>query len=139
MKSSAINSYRQAASSEAFCATPHRLVQMLMGGALNGIANAKGSMERKEHEARHNEITWTISVIEALRGALDMKQGGEIAVNLDNLYDYMVRRLYHADINKSAEALDEVADLLREIKVAWDAMPDTLKQAQNIQEAVKAL
>jgi flagellar protein FliS len=112
---------------------------MLMSGALNGISNAKGSIERKEHEARHNEITWTISVIEALRGALDMKQGGEIAVNLDNLYDYMVRRLNEADIHRNTEILDEVADLLREIKMAWDAMPDKLKQAQNIQEAVKTL
>ncbi len=139
MKSSAINSYRQAASSEAYCATPHRLVQMLMSGALDGIANAKGSIERKEHEARHNEINWTISVVEALRGALDMKQGGEIAVNLDNLYDYLVRRLYDGDINQDVGALDEVASLLREVKLAWDAMPDTLKQAQNIQEAVKTL
>ena len=139
MKSSAINSYRQAASSEAYCATPHRLVQMLMSGALDGIANAKGSIERNEHEARHNAITWTISVIEALRGALDMKQGGDIAVNLDNLYDYMVRRLYDGDIHQDIQALGEVASLLREIKLAWDAMPETLKQAQNVQEAVRTL
>ncbi len=139
MKSSAINTYRQTASSEAYCATPHRLVQMLMSGALNGIAKAKGAIERGEHEARHNEITWTISVIEALRGALDMKQGGEIAVNLDMLYDYMTRRLYDGDIHKDVEALDEVAGLLREIKLAWDAMPDTLKNATDIQEAVKSL
>jgi flagellar protein FliS len=139
MKSSAINSYRKTASSEAYCATPHRLVQMLMNGAMNGMANAKGSIERQEHEARHNEINWTISVIEALRGALDMKQGGEIAVNLDNLYDYMVRRLYDADVHQDAAAIDEVASLLREIKMAWDAMPDTLKYATDIQEAVKSL
>ncbi len=139
MKSSAINTYRKTASSEAYCATPHRLVQMLMSGAMNGIANARGCIERGEHEARHKEITWTISVIEALRGALDMKQGGEIAVNLDMLYDYMVRRLFDADIHKNIEALDEVAGLLREIKLAWDAMPDALKNATDIQEAVKSL
>ncbi|MCG7908124.1 MAG: flagellar export chaperone FliS, partial [Candidatus Thiodiazotropha taylori] len=93
VKNSAINSYRQAASSEAMYATPFRLVQMLMTGALDGMANARGSIIRKEHEARNNEIKWVISVIDALRGALDFEQGGEIANNLDMLYDYMIRRL----------------------------------------------
>ena len=139
MKSSAINSYRTTASSEAYCAPPHRLVQMLMSGALTGIANAKGSIERKHHEERHKEVSWTISVIEALRGALDMEQGGEIANNLDMLYDYMIRRLYEADVHQDVPALDEVAGLMKEIKTAWDAMPDVLKNAQNIQDTVKTL
>ncbi|MEJ2456448.1 MAG: flagellar protein FliS, partial [Candidatus Thiodiazotropha sp.] len=60
-------------------------------------------------------------------------------VNLDMLYDYMTRRLYDGDIHQNVEALDEVAGLLREIKLAWDAMPDTLKNATDIQEAVKSL
>ena len=139
LKNPAINSYRQAASSEAMYATPFRLVQMLMGGALDGMANARGSILRKEHEARHNEITWIISVIDALRGALDFEQGGEIANNLDMLYDYMVRRLYAADVEQSVEAIDEVASLLKEIKTAWDAMPDVIQNASNIKDCVKNL
>ncbi len=118
-------------------ATPFRLVQMLMSGALDGIANARGAMQRKEHEARHNEINWIISVIDALRGALDFKQGGEIANNLDMLYDYMIRRLYEANIHKDVEALDEVASLLKEIKTAWDAMPEAIQKAGNIKDVVK--
>ncbi|MEJ2455755.1 MAG: flagellar export chaperone FliS [Candidatus Thiodiazotropha sp.] len=139
MKSSAINTYRQTASSEAYCATPHRLVQMLMNGAMNGIAKAKGAIERGEHQARHNEITWTISVIEALRGALDFENGGKIAKNLDMLYDSMTHHLYIADIEQDVAPIDEVVSLLKEIKTAWDAMPDVLKHAQNIQDAVKTL
>jgi flagellar secretion chaperone FliS len=139
VKNSAINSYRQAASSEAMYATPFRLVQMLMSGALDGIANARGSIDRKEHEARNNEINWIISVIDALRGALDFEQGGEIATNLDMLYDYMIRRLFTANVEQDVEALDEVASLLKEIKTAWDAMPEVIQKAQSIKESVKNL
>jgi flagellar secretion chaperone FliS len=139
VKNPAINSYRQAASSEAMYATPFRLVQMLMSGALDGIANARGSIVRKEHEARNNEINWIISVIDALRGALDFEQGGEIATNLDMLYDYMIRRLFTANVEQDVEALDEVASLLKEIKSAWDAMPEVIQKAQNIKESVKNL
>ncbi|MEW8205942.1 MAG: flagellar export chaperone FliS, partial [Candidatus Thiodiazotropha taylori] len=97
-------------------ATPFRLVQMLMTGALDGMANARGSIIRKEHEARNNEIKWVISVIDALRGALDFEQGGEIANNLDMLYDYMIRRLFTANVEQDVDALDEVISLLKEIK-----------------------
>jgi flagellar protein FliS len=139
VKNSAINSYRQAASSEAMYATPFRLVQMLMSGALDGMANARGSIVRKEHEARNNEIKWVISVIDALRGALDFEQGGEIANNLDMLYDYMIRRLFAANVEQDLEALDEVISLLKEIKTAWDAMPEVIQNASNIKDAVKDL
>jgi flagellar protein FliS len=139
VKNPAINSYRQAASSEAMYATPFRLVQMLMSGALDGLSNAKGSILRKEHEARNNEIKWIISVIDALRGALDFEQGGEIANNLDMLYDYMIRRLHTANVEKNIEALDEVASLLKEVKSAWDAMPEAIQNASNIKDSLKQL
>ncbi|MCG8486733.1 MAG: flagellar export chaperone FliS [Chromatiales bacterium] len=139
VKNSAINSYRQAASSEAMYATPFRLVQMLMTGALDGMANARGSIIRKEHEARNNEIKWVISVIDALRGALDFEQGGEIANNLDMLYDYMIRRLFTANVEQDVDALDEVISLLKEIKTAWDAMPEVIQNASNIKDVVKDL
>jgi flagellar protein FliS len=136
-KGSAVSSYRQVGSAEASYATPHRLVQMLMGGALDRIMKAKGNVLRNEPEARHKDIQWTITVIDALRGSLDFEHGGEIAANLDLLYDYMNRRLNDADINNDAEPLDEVESLLKEIKEAWDAMPDTLRNAADITEAAK--
>lgn len=139
VKNSAINSYRQAASSEAMYATPFRLVQMLMNGALDGMSNARGSIIRKEHEARNNEINWVISVIDALRGALDFEQGGEIATNLDMLYDYMIRRLFTANVEQDVEALDEVTSLLKEVKTAWDAMPEVIQNSPSIKDTVKQL
>lgn len=106
-------------------ANPHRLVQMLMDGALGKIAMAKGLMVRNQVGKKGEVIGQAISIIGGLRSSLDMKSGGEIAANLDNLYEYMERQLIQANIKNDTELLDEVVDLLREIKSAWDSIPDT--------------
>ncbi|MCU7921795.1 MAG: flagellar export chaperone FliS [Candidatus Thiodiazotropha sp. (ex Dulcina madagascariensis)] len=117
-----------AVGSEVAFASPHRLVQMLMEGALEKVATAKGYMSRKEYEAKGSHINWAISIVDGLRGSLNMEEGGEIANNLDSLYAYIVRRLAEANISNDIAALDEVSSLLLEIKSAWDAIPDEVKQ-----------
>ncbi|MCG7984204.1 MAG: flagellar protein FliS, partial [Candidatus Thiodiazotropha lotti] len=71
--------------------------------------------------------------------ALDFEQGGEIANNLDMLYDYMIRRLFTANVEQDVDALDEVISLLKEIKAAWDAMPEVIQNASNIKDVVRDL
>jgi len=107
-------------------ASPHRLIQMLMDGAIDKVAMAKGFMERKEISLKGSHISWAISIIEGLRASLDKKSGGEIADNLDDLYDYMVRRLIRSNSENDPDLLDEVSSLLHSIKVAWDDIPKTI-------------
>lgn len=104
-------------------ATPHRLIQMLLEGAIEKINLAKGYMQRKEIALKGSHISWAISIIEGLRMSLDQEAGGDIATNLDALYDYMGRRLVEANLRNDTAMLDEVAGLLKEIKMAWDAIP----------------
>lgn len=124
-----------AAESEAAYANPHRLVQMLMEGALDKVATAKGCIERNDLEGKSRQITWAMSIIGGLRSSLDMDAGGAIAVNLDDLYDYMTRRLVDASIQNDSAALAEVIDLMLEIKGAWDAMPDEVRNADGARYA----
>ena len=107
-------------------ASPHRLIQMLMGGAIDRIAIAKGAMERKDTANKGANISWAISIIDGLRASLDKNAGGEIAQNLDDLYDYMIRRLMRANMEDNPDLLDEVLSLLRSIKSAWDSLPKQL-------------
>ena len=116
-----------AAESEVAYASPHRLVQMLMEGALEKVATAKGCIERKDLEGKSQQITWAMSIVNGLRTSLDLEAGGAIAVNLDDLYEYMNRRLIDASLQNDAAALTEVIDLLLEVKGAWDAMPDEVR------------
>ena len=104
-------------------ASPHRLVQMLLDGVLGKIAAVKGLMLRNDISKKGEVIGQAISIIGGLRSSLDMEAGGEIAVNLDNLYEYMERQLIKANLENDTLILDEVVVLLREIKVAWDSIP----------------
>lgn len=120
-----------AVGSEASFASPHRLIQMLMEGALDKIAFARGQIERKDFEGKGKNITWAISIVQGLSASLDTESGGEIAANLEGLYDYMVRCLLEANKDNDIAKLDEVTSLLKEIKSAWDAMPSEVKQGST--------
>ncbi len=114
-------------------ASPHRLIQMLMLGALEKIHTAKGHMARGEVSAKGGNISWAISIIDGLRASLDLNAGGEIAQNLDDLYDYMTRRLARANVEDDADILDEVASLLHSIKASWDEVPARIEQEKQLQ------
>lgn len=104
-------------------ADPHRLIVMLMDGALERIATARGCMQRGETTEKARLLNRAVSIVAELRGSLDLSAGGQIAANLSELYDYMTRRLMAALANNQAEPLDEVSRLLGDIRSAWVAIP----------------
>ena len=107
-------------------ASQHRLIQILMDGALEKIRIARGLIERRDIPGKIRNIDWALSIIDGLRQSLDLENGGEIAQNLESLYDYMQRRLIVANAENNPQILDEVSSLMREIKSAWDAVPQNI-------------
>ena len=104
-------------------ADPHRLIVMLMDGALERIARARGCIENQASADKNHLISTAVSIIDELRCSLDLEKGGPLAANLDDLYDYMCRQLVKANLGNRVETLDEVAQLLGEIRSAWIALP----------------
>lgn len=128
----ALKQYSQIGSHTAITdASPHRLIQMLMEGALDKIVIAKGHMLRGSVAEKASHINWAISIIDGLRASLNPEAGGEIANNLDSLYEYMNRRLIQANAYNDATILDEVADLLREIKSGWDGIGEVVEHGRT--------
>ncbi|MBE1302211.1 MAG: flagellar export chaperone FliS [Alteromonadaceae bacterium] len=109
-------------------ADPHKITLMLMQGALEKIAYAKGAMERREYESKAQHVSKAIAIIVSLRDTLDMDIGGELAENLFSLYDYMVTRLNDGNIQNNEKILDEVIQLMLPIKNAWMQIPESAKQ-----------
>ena len=103
-------------------ADPHRLIQMLLEGGLQRIAQAKGAIEYGNIPLKGELIGKAMGIIGGLRDAVDTEKGGDIAPNLDNLYAFMQQRLSQANLNNDPAMLDEVAKLLREIKEGWDGI-----------------
>jgi len=104
-------------------ADPHRLVQMLLDGVISKIAIVKGLMQRKDIASKGELIGQAIAIIGGLRASLNKEAGGELATNLDDLYEYMEQRLLTANIKNDVTMLEEVSKLLHEIKAGWESIP----------------
>jgi flagellar protein FliS len=121
---SAVSQYsRIGTTSGVEAADPHRLIAMLLAGAVDRIAQARGYMERGEVAAKGESLSRAIGIIEGLRASLDTTRGGELALRLQALYDYLGRSLVQANVHDDLAKLEQATHLLGQIKEAWDDIP----------------
>jgi flagellar protein FliS len=109
-------------------ADPHRLTLMLMQGAVDKLAYAKGCIERKDFAQKAEHMSKVSAIIMNLRDTLDMSENSEVAGNLFDLYEYMLQRLVDANVQNNVKIIDEVIALIMPIKDAWLQIPEAAKQ-----------
>ena len=109
-------------------ASPHQLILMLYDGALESLMTAIGCIVRKDFAGKGAALGKAISIIGGLQGFLDLEKGGDVALNLDRLYDYMGRRLYDATINNDIAIVNEVAGLVKTVREGWEGIRDEANQ-----------
>ena len=127
------NAYQQYKQAQYETASPEKLLLMLYDGAIKFGVQAKDGMNNNDYELANEKIKRVQSIINELMVTLDMDQGGEIADNLYNLYEYMNRRLIQANIRKDPEIVEEVLALLREMKDGWEGAVKKIKTTQRKQ------
>ena len=103
-------------------ASAHRVAQIMIDTLLTRVAEAKGHVQRSEVAEKGTKIAKAIALVEGLIMSLDLERGGDIAANLQLLYEYIARDLVRANLEDSIEALDEVAELIGLIKSGWDGI-----------------
>jgi len=128
MSTSYLNQYRTVGAHGNLAeASPHQVVKVMLDALLSRIAEASGHIERGESQAKGEKIGKALGLIEALTLGLDKERGGELALNLERLYDYASRTLLKAQLESRVDLLKEVSGLLREIKLGWDGIAPTAK------------
>jgi flagellar protein FliS len=123
VKQHALNQYQQVnVQSTVAAASPHRLVQMLMDGVLQRVAEARGALSRSEIALKGERIGKAISIVGGLREALNRDLENRLVEDLDALYDYVQRRLIEANTTSDDAILVEVSQLMHTVKEGWDGI-----------------
>ncbi len=102
--------------------TPHEVITLMLDGALERIEQAKLALDSGLEEEAGILLGKIVGIVNGLRGSLDLERGGEIAVNLQDLYDYIISRLSEAEVDTGKAILSETAGLLSELKAGWDGI-----------------
>jgi len=124
MFKNSIASYQQIGKdAEILGAEPHHLIVLLFDGVDAALINAQNCIASNDIPGRSNALLKATDIINnGLAASLNLQEGGELAQNLNALYDYMVSRLLYANIHQDPRAISEVQKLLAEISGAWREM-----------------
>lgn len=99
--------------------SPAELVVMLYDGALRFSADARAAIERGDVAAKGVAISKVLAIVGELRGTLDMDAGGELAISLERLYDFISAKLMDASFRKDVAPLDEAVKVLANLREGW--------------------
>ena len=120
----AIESYGQVkVSTGASQANNVELIQMLFDGLIESLSTAKGHIQHNNVSEKSKAIARASRIVLGLQGALDFEKGGDLAANLNELYNYVTRRLLHVNARNDLQALEEIHRLMMEIRSAWETVP----------------
>jgi len=101
-------------------ADQNQLVTLLFDGALSALVRGRLFMQDGNIAGKGTSLSKAINIIEAgLKHGLDEHNGDALADNMLELYNYMMRRLLHANLHNDVAAIEEVEGLLRNIADAW--------------------
>lgn len=119
-------------------ASPHKLVVMLYDGVIVALLSAINGIKSSNVAAKGAALSKAITIIDnGLRASLDKKAGGEIAENLDALYDYMGRRLLEANIKSDAAIVEEIHGLMSNLREAWVQIGEQSAAAEPMVPAIQ--
>ena len=108
-----------------------QLVQMLLDGLIESLNVAEGHIKRKAIAEKSQHLTRAGRIVLGLQSALDFEQGGDVARTLNELYQYVTRRLLHINIRNDLDALNEVRELMQQVRDAWALVPSLVAPARR--------
>ncbi len=100
-------------------ASKEQILLMLYDGAIRFSKMAKQAIEEKDMAAKGKYIGKTVAIIAEFACSLNHEIGGDIAANLDGLYNFMIRELSTANVKNEPGKIDTVCTMLCELRATW--------------------
>ncbi len=128
-----LNQYQ---STQVSTSSPEQVLMMLYDGAIRFISQALLYMKAGEKTAKAENISKAIAIVSELSNTLDFEVGGDIADQLDSLYNFMIQELISANLQNDQKRLKVVEGLLVDLRQTWKkAFEEIHKQAEAQSEA----
>ena len=119
-----LNAYKKVSvDSQLASASPHKVILMLLNGAIERLIQGRVAMENKDIALKGEKLGKALDIVIHLKSTLSMEDGGDVATNLNELYAYMIRQISLANKDNAPEQINECIDILRELKSAWEQIP----------------
>ncbi|MCL0050004.1 flagellar export chaperone FliS [Thermodesulfovibrionales bacterium] len=106
-------------SSDVATLSPVQLVVRLYDGAIRSLSGASMAIDSGEILLKIKHISKSMAILELLLSSLDLKVGGEVALNLQKMYIYMLRELATANALDDTEKICHVQDILKTLRDGW--------------------
>lgn len=120
MYAPALDTYRR---QQVETASPMQLVRMLYDAMLQSVREARSALEARDYETSHHRLLHAQRIVEELEQAVDTDTGGEVALNLKRLYEFLGQRLTYINITKSIGALEDTEAVIEAMMEMWSAVP----------------
>ena len=112
----------------------HQLIGMLLDGLIDLIHQAGGNILHGDVPAKGKSFSRAVAILNELRESLDHAVEPTLTRRLDSLYDYVTRRLLHAQLNNDLATLDECQRLIAPVREAWQSIrQDFVAQQESTQ------
>lgn len=112
--------------SQASVANNVDLIQMLFDGLIESLMAAQGHLKHGAIQEKCKSLERASRIVVGLQDSLDFEKGGDLAQNLNELYNYVTRRLLYANAQNDLKVLEEIHGLMGEIRQAWLDVPSLL-------------
>jgi flagellar protein FliS len=97
-----------------------KLVVMLYDGAISFLKTAIAHLEKNDFAGKGIYIAKAQDIIDELNNSLNVKEGGEIAVNLRKIYNFLYFYLVKANLARDSKMINEVINILSTLRDAWE-------------------
>lgn len=100
-------------------ASPKKLIVLLYDGCIKNLKLAEISIAEKNIEQANNALIKAQDIVAELAGTLNKDQGGQIAEDLSDIYEYLMTKLIEANRSKDVTIIQKNREMLEELREAW--------------------
>lgn len=125
------NPYSQYKQTAVMTANRGQILIMLYEAAVQNVKKASAAIDKNDRAAKGIAIGKVHDIINELVNTLDFKVGGDIAKDLERLYNFMIEQLIQANAENSKEKLAAVQKLLETLLDGWRVAVDQVNKGAS--------